>query len=56
MVSTPAAVSVRTEVSRRRPSSLAPRMAPRSRRVSLRTAAYILAIGRVGKATVLRGI
>ncbi len=28
----------------------------RSRRVPLRTAAYILAIGRVGKATVLRGI
>ncbi len=28
----------------------------RSRKVSLRTAAYILAIGRVGKATVLRGI
>ncbi|MFP2912280.1 Glu/Leu/Phe/Val family dehydrogenase [Pyxidicoccus sp. 3LFB2] len=28
----------------------------RSRKVSMRTAAYILAIGRVGKATVLRGI
>ncbi|HZH04392.1 MAG TPA: glutamate dehydrogenase, partial [Myxococcaceae bacterium] len=28
----------------------------RSRKVPLRTAAYILAIGRVGKATVLRGI
>ncbi len=28
----------------------------RSRKVSLRTASYILAIGRVGKATVLRGI
>ena len=28
----------------------------RSRKVSLRTAAFILAIGRVGKATVLRGI
>jgi glutamate dehydrogenase (NAD(P)+) len=28
----------------------------RSRRVPLRTAAYVLAIGRVGKATVLRGI
>jgi len=28
----------------------------RSRKVALRTAAYILAIGRVGKATVLRGI
>jgi glutamate dehydrogenase (NAD(P)+) len=28
----------------------------RSRQVTLRTAAYILAIGRVGKATVLRGI
>ena len=28
----------------------------RTRKVSLRTAAYILAIGRVGKATVLRGI
>jgi glutamate dehydrogenase (NAD(P)+) len=28
----------------------------RSRKVTLRTAAYILAIGRVGKATVLRGI
>jgi glutamate dehydrogenase (NAD(P)+) len=28
----------------------------RTRRVPLRTAAYILAIGRVGKATVLRGI
>jgi glutamate dehydrogenase (NAD(P)+) len=28
----------------------------RSRNVPLRTAAYILAIGRVGKATVLRGL
>ncbi len=28
----------------------------RSRKIPLRTAAYILAIGRVGKATVLRGI
>ncbi len=28
----------------------------RSRKVPFRTAAYILAIGRVGKATVLRGI
>ncbi|HYH96266.1 MAG TPA: glutamate dehydrogenase, partial [Hyalangium sp.] len=28
----------------------------RSRKVPLRTAAFILAIGRVGKATVLRGI
>jgi len=28
----------------------------RSRKVTLRTAAFILAIGRVGKATVLRGI
>jgi glutamate dehydrogenase (NAD(P)+) len=28
----------------------------RNRRVPLRTAAYVLAIGRVGKATVLRGI
>jgi glutamate dehydrogenase (NAD(P)+) len=28
----------------------------RSRKVSMRTAAFILAIGRVGKATVLRGI
>ncbi len=28
----------------------------RTRKLPLRTAAYVLAIGRVGKATVLRGI